>query len=88
MFARIRTFFSAVPGSVKGRWHGDEITRAICLGMGANSAGDVVMAILRALYDHADAITDKPVEHALLLGVLACLIDLWRRRRHGEKPAS
>jgi hypothetical protein len=84
VFARIRRFFAAVPGSVHGHLNGAELLRIAATAL---SAGGGLLGVLEAVRLGVGAIFPAPADAALAALILTTILETLRRLGHGADPS-
>lgn len=83
LLALLRTFFAAVPGSLKDHLNPQELSR---ISVTAFSAGGGVFGVLQAVAADTATIFPAPADAALAAAVLTTVIEVRRRLAQGQEP--
>lgn len=83
MFAKVKSFFAAVPGALSGYINSQELFRAVVTGLAAGPTVGFAVGILTSVSQHASTIFAAPSESALAVSLIAVVLDLLRRQTHG-----
>lgn len=79
VFAAVKSFLAAVPGSLKGHLNSAELIR---IGVTALTSGGGVLGLLVALQGAVGTLAPAP-DAALASAVLTVLVEVARRLQHG-----
>ncbi len=82
-FALLRSFFAAVPGSIRSHLNAEEFSR---ISVTAFSAGGGVFGVLQAVMTNSGSIFPAPADAALAVALLTAVIEIRRRLGQGQAP--